>query len=210
MCINKLGIKLNQLNKNAKCQLTIFIIAGFAPSGHRAHVPTVGAPCGQGDGCNRLGQLHRMEELDQHDVVIQSLIVVAMHKDAWQKVWPFELTEWKNLTMPELYKVSRNLWSVTNSLNSLLVPDDGVSLHELLRALKHSHIVFSQKDLHGVGAWEKNDQWNISRFWQVSSSISKSSCLLVFLTGSDVTDVLHICCWTEVRNWSSAYRCYFF
>lgn len=105
-----------------------------------------------------------MEELDQHDVVIQSLIVVAMHKDARQKVWPFERTEWKNLTMPELYKVSRNLWSVTNSLNSLLVPDDGVSLHELLRALKHSHIVFSQKDLHGVGAWKKNDQGNISRF----------------------------------------------
>lgn len=57
--------------------------------------------------------------------------------------------------MPELYKVLRNLWSVTNSLNSLLVPDDGVSLHELLRALRHSYIVFSQKDLHGVGAWKK-------------------------------------------------------
>lgn len=56
--------------------------------------------------------------------------------------------------MLELYKVWRSLWSVTNSPNSLLVPDDGVSLHELLRALKHSHIVFSQKDLHGVGAWK--------------------------------------------------------
>lgn len=110
--------------------------------------------------------------------------------------------------MLELYKVSSRLWSVTNSLNSLLVPDDGVSLHELLRALKHSHIVFSQKDLHGVRAW-KNMIKEIFQSCQVSSSISKSSCLLVFLTGSDVTDVLHICCWAEVRNWSSAYRCYF-
>lgn len=80
--VNKPGIKQNLLKVNAKCQPTIVIIAGFAPAGHRAHEPTVGAPCGQRDGCNRLGHLHRMEELDQHDVVIQSLVVVAMHKDA--------------------------------------------------------------------------------------------------------------------------------
>lgn len=39
-----------------------------------------------------------------------------------------------------------------NSLNSPGVPDDVFSLHELLSTLKHSHIVFSQYDLHGVGA----------------------------------------------------------
>lgn len=33
----------------------------------------------------------------------------------------------------------------------LWMPDDGVGLHELLSALKHSHIVFSQHDLHGIG-----------------------------------------------------------
>lgn len=32
------------------------------------------------------------------------------------------------------------------------MPDDGISFHELLSALKHTHIVFSQHDLHGVGA----------------------------------------------------------
>lgn len=35
---------------------------------------------------------------------------------------------------------------------SLGMPDDGVSFHELLRALKRTHIVFSQHHLHGVGA----------------------------------------------------------
>lgn len=37
-------------------------------------------------------------------------------------------------------------------VSSLGMPDDGISFHELLGALKHTHIVFSQHDLHGVGA----------------------------------------------------------
>ena len=31
------------------------------------------------------------------------------------------------------------------------MPDDGVGLHELLSALKHSQIVISQNDLHIIG-----------------------------------------------------------
>lgn len=40
---------------------------------------------------------------------------------------------------------------VMKDFHSLGVPDDGISLHELLTALKHSHVMFSQHDLHGIG-----------------------------------------------------------
>lgn len=32
------------------------------------------------------------------------------------------------------------------------MPDDVFGLHELLCALKHSHVMFPQHDLHGIGA----------------------------------------------------------
>lgn len=44
-----------------------------------------------------------------------------------------------------------------NYFYSLRVPDDGISLHELLSTLKHSHIVLSQYDLDAVGT-EKGDE----------------------------------------------------
>lgn len=37
------------------------------------------------------------------------------------------------------------------------VPDDGVGLHELLSALKHSHIMFSQHDLHVIGTETRDE-----------------------------------------------------
>lgn len=43
-----------------------------------------------------------------------------------------------------------------NYFDSLRVPDDGIGLHELLSTLRHSQIMLSQHDLHGIGT-EKGD-----------------------------------------------------
>lgn len=66
---------------NSYYQLTLSVHGSVTPTRHRALEPTMWAPCGQWDGCDCICHLHRVEQLDQHDVVIQSLVVITAHRE---------------------------------------------------------------------------------------------------------------------------------
>lgn len=60
-------------------QPTLAIYGSVAPARHRAGEPPHRAPYGQWDGSDCCGHLHWVEEFDQHDVKIQSLVVITAH-----------------------------------------------------------------------------------------------------------------------------------
>ena len=49
-----------------------------SPSRHHTHVPGLGAGCGQGDGLDKLVESDRVGQLQQHNVVVQGLVVIAL------------------------------------------------------------------------------------------------------------------------------------
>lgn len=55
-------------------------------------------------------------------------------------------------------------------IHSLRMPDNGVSLHELLCALKGSQVMISQHDLHGIGT-EKGREKYLEIFQVQKSSV---------------------------------------
>lgn len=68
----------NHQNQNVCFSPTLAIHGSVTPARHRAAEPPIWTPRGQRDGCNCLRHLHRVEELDQHDVIIQSLVVITV------------------------------------------------------------------------------------------------------------------------------------
>lgn len=62
-------------------QLTLAIHGDVTPTRHRTGEPPHWARCGQWDGSDCLGHLHWVEKLDQHDVKIQSLVVITAHRE---------------------------------------------------------------------------------------------------------------------------------
>lgn len=60
---------------------------GVTPARHRAGERSIGAACGQWDGCDCFGHLHWVEELNQHDVIIQS------HSYTWRNIqWTLDVS----------------------------------------------------------------------------------------------------------------------
>ena len=57
--------------------LTLAAHGGVAPARHRTADAPVWTPAGQGNRLHCLSDLHRVEQLDQHDVIVQSLVVIA-------------------------------------------------------------------------------------------------------------------------------------
>lgn len=64
-------------NVKIRCFLTL-ISVDVPPSRHRAHVPGCGAGTGQGDRLDVLVHGDGVRQLHQHDVKVQSLVVVTL------------------------------------------------------------------------------------------------------------------------------------
>lgn len=80
-------------NYNQYYPPTLIIHGSVTPARHGAMKPREWAPCGQRDGSDCLCHLHGVEELNQHDVIIQSLVVITIHREISNRLFSTELSK---------------------------------------------------------------------------------------------------------------------